>query len=498
MRRTYADLGDERRRFGNPYRVEGERSFLAWLAAPHTPGSPLSNLALTLYRARPDVVHAYPDVKGTHQEAFLEWMVDHSREDFGLGENLFEPIRAALRALRAGQALAPSEEAAPARPASESLSISGGPGGGPPFGINLVGYFDTESGVGEIARSVARMVEASGIPHVLVNLEQPWLRRGDRTFTSFSTAAPYAVNVVLVNADQTPAVFDRLGLRRAPGTYNVGYWFWELSRFPARFSPAFEWVDEVWVASDFCLDAISRETRRPVVKIRPAFEPVAPGRKRRRQFALSESEFVFLYVFDAASVLKRKNPAGAIRAFRRAFRPEANARLLLKTTGAPPKTLAALERLSGDARVSIWNDYLDRGDLLDLVAASDAYVSPHRSEGFGLTLLEALLMGKPAVATNYGGVREFIDLPNVRSIKCREVFLAQDAGPYPAGSAWAEPDVEDAAAMMREVLEAGTGPSAAARATVAEIRRRFGLPSTTAALVQRLGLIRSWIERGPS
>ena len=230
------------------------------------------------------------------------------------------------------------------------------------------------------------------------------------------------------------------------------------------------------------------------MKLRPAFEPVAPGKKGRDNFSLSKDEFAFLYVFDAASVLKRKNPAGTIRAFRQAFRPQEDVRLLLKTTGAPPKTLAALERLSGDARVSIWNDYLDRGDLLDLVAVSDAYVSLHRSEGFGLTLLEALLMGKPAVATNYGGVREFIDLPNVRPVKFREVSLIQDAGPYSKGSAWAEPDLGHAAELMRDVFEARLDRPGAARETVAEIRRRFGLPATTSALVQRLGLIRSWVE----
>ena len=35
--------------------------------------------------------------------------------------------------------------------------------------------------------------------------------------------------------------------------------------------------------------------------------------------------------------------------------------------------------------------------------APTAYVSLHRSEGFGLSLAEAMLLGKPVIATGYSG-----------------------------------------------------------------------------------------------
>ena len=47
--------------------------------------------------------------------------------------------------------------------------------------------------------------------------------------------------------------------------------------------------------------------------------------------------------------------------------------------------------------------------LNGLTAACDAYVSLHRSEGLGLPLIEAMYLGKPVIATGYGGVTDFLD-----------------------------------------------------------------------------------------
>ena len=43
---------------------------------------------------------------------------------------------------------------------------------------------------------------------------------------------------------------------------------------------------------------------------------------------------------------------------------------------------------------------------------SDCYVSLHRSEGFGLTIAEAMALGKPAIATAYSGNLEFMTAEN--------------------------------------------------------------------------------------
>jgi glycosyltransferase involved in cell wall biosynthesis len=366
-----------------------------------------------------------------------------------------------------------------------------------PFGVNLFSYLDTESGVGEIGRSLATMLEKAQVPHSLINVEQSWLRREDRTLLHFSDAHPYSVNLLVVNADEAPKVCRRYGLSRAASQYNVGYWFWELSSFPPACANAFAFFDEIWVGSDFCLDAISRAGDVPTVKMPPAIDPQPPGIKARADFGFDADEFLFLFIFDSASIIRRKNPAGLISAFRKAFDESEPVRLLLKTVNATPRQMRALERLSGPARVHVWNDYLNRGELLDLIAASDAYASLHRSEGLGLTPLEALLLDKPVVATDYSGVREFLVGPRAYPVDYRIVPLARDYGPYRRGNVWADPDGKHAAAQLRKVYERRHDPCAGACRARDDLARRYGVEETAARLKARLRLFAEKLSAAP-
>ncbi len=387
----------------------------------------------------------------------------------------------------------------PAPASARSHSSAKTAGAQRPFGVNLFGYFDTESGVGEIARSLAVMLRASEIPHALINVEQDWLRREDRTIRGLSSKGCYSVNLMAVNADQTARLVSQHSLARGNGHFNVGYWFWELSRLPEVGERALSFVDEVWVASDFCREALVRSDV-PAVKIRPAlsFEPAR--RRGREHFGFDDADFVFLFVFDSLSVLKRKNPAGLISAFRRAFGPDEPVRLVLKTTNATERQVSALERLAGRSRVQVWNGYLGRAELLDLIAAADAYASLHRSEGLGLTALEALMLDKPAVLTAYSGVAEFLDAPLAYAVPFREVPLNRDHGPYRKGNVWAEPDLDEAARLMRVVYErfakrSSNGSVGESESPSAELRRRFSLPATVGALAERLRTIERILER---
>ncbi len=543
-RRLYRDLGPERARFGSPFETAHPGSFFEWLTAPGDTG--LAPLERALHGCRADLVAAFPDPGGSDRAAWLRWLHEHLATDFGLGEPYTALVRAELAQARAAAPAAaeapapvpaepaPTEEGpaqtrakrllagllgeeryrslrrelvwplyarlrghAPAAPGPAGPAVVAVAEDGPrPFGVNLLGYLDTESGVGEVARGLADLLRESGLPHALVNVEQSWLRRGDRRLSGFSSERPYAVDLVVVNADQLPAVAARHGLRPSRHRVRVGYWFWELAHFPERLHGAFEHVDEVWVASDFCRQALQAPGRRPVHKVVPALQARPAGRKDRAAFGLGP-EFTFLFVYDAASVVERKNPGAAVTAFRRAFHPGEPVRLVLKTTSLPPRQLAALQRLAGPARLEVRHGYLHHGELLDLVAACDAYVSLHRSEGLGLTLLDALMLGKPVVATPYSGVTEFFVGPGTHPVAFEEKPLARDFGPYPRGARWAEPAVDDAARQLRAVYEQWRDPARRPADVGEQQRRQYGLGATLPGLLQRLDAIRGRLAETP-
>ena len=83
-----------------------------------------------------------------------------------------------------------------------------------------------------------------------------------------------------------------------------------------------------------------------------------------------------------------------------------NARLVVAGDGSQRKRLAAIARAW---RVTDRVDF--RGfvaDVRPVVAEADAALSASRHESFGLSVLEAMAMGKPVVAFAVGGVRELV------------------------------------------------------------------------------------------
>ncbi|MBV8520671.1 MAG: glycosyltransferase, partial [Acetobacteraceae bacterium] len=88
-----------------------------------------------------------------------------------------------------------------------------------------------------------------------------------------------------------------------------------------------------------------------------------------------------------------------------------------------------------------------------LIDAADAYVSLHRSEGLGLTMAEAMLLGKPVIATGYSGNMDFMDESNSLLVDYKLVRLTREIPPYEAYCRWAEPDIDHAARLMRRIYE---------------------------------------------
>ena len=81
----------------------------------------------------------------------------------------------------------------------------------------------------------------------------------------------------------------------------------------------------------------------------------------------------------------------------------------------------------------------------------DAYVSLHRSEGIGLTIAEAISVGVPVVATDYGGNVDFLDARCGYPVPFAMIANDKQHGPYPAGARWAEPSVSAAADALRRM-----------------------------------------------
>jgi glycosyltransferase involved in cell wall biosynthesis len=133
--------------------------------------------------------------------------------------------------------------------------------------------------------------------------------------------------------------------------------------------------------------------------------------------------------------------------------------LVLKTMNTKPNNpewQAFLKECQTDKRIQLITETLDRPEVLGLINACDAYVSLHRAEGFGRTLAEAMLLGKPVVATGYSGNIDFMHPDCSASVTFKLKHLEINDYQWldiedPA--VWADPDAQQAAIKMREVAK---------------------------------------------
>ena len=208
----------------------------------------------------------------------------------------------------------------------------------------------------------------------------------------------------------------------------------------------------------------------------------------RSDFGLS-SGFTFLFTFDFFSITKRKNPLGLIDAYKAAFGPDDGAQLVLKTINGSHRIreLEAIKwALRGRPDIVLKDEYIEADLAGALMNCCDAYVSLHRSEGLGLTLAEAMLLGKPVIATGYGGNMDFMTEENSVLVAWERNAVGSGAGPYDPTADWAEPSLSDAAAKMRYLFEHRDAAAATGRIARRDLESRFSAEVCGAKMRSRL------------
>ena len=341
----------------------------------------------------------------------------------------------------------------------DSAAVSAQHAAGLRAGALLVGYPKAELGMGEHVRLSAQSFMESRIPFGIYNFDHSVVaRQQDDRYSALITDKPeYRANVFHINADQMEVARDVLGNGFFSGRYNIGYWAWELSRFPDTWLPAVDLVDEIWAPSRFIQHSISEKANRPVVWMPLAVKAAPLNRELSVDFGVANDDFVFMFYFDFASFATRKNPEAPIEAFKRAFEnKQDNARLVIKVMGNyvhRPEIDRLKKRVSSDPRIVVIDEVLSHEEMALLVNRCNCFVSLHRSEGFGRGMAEAMVYGKPVIATNYSGNTDFMNEKTGLLVDYSLVPVKKGCYVHWEDQVWAEPDIDHAAWYMRKVFE---------------------------------------------
>lgn len=473
----------ERSHFWNPF-LTGSGSYWEWLHSPSSrtdSNAGLTNAHFILWQsspkireslptfgkeyaewlAHPDHRHLFPDVASIFLESLQEKFVPirHSflRSAF-LRRNTFRWYRACTEYTRAmlpstvfariRDALSLHDVSPPSKRPSERESR--------PFGMTMTAPFTSGNGVGQAARMNVLAADAAGIPIVLRNISGFGRRHVPTDLHHrFIQGRPYDTHLLHMNANQVSEFVRQKGTRCLLEHRSIGYWVWELSRFPKQWSGITRWFDEIWTPSHFSAAAIREHATCPVHVVPHAIRIDNPCMHRRKDFGIRDDRYVFLFMFDCSSVIERKNPFAVLQAFSSAFHEKDGVELVIKFSNADqdPSIRTRLIKAAAGLPVVLIDSFLSLEATHDLLRVCDAYVSLHRSEGFGLSLAEAMYCGKPVIATNYSGNTDFMNPENSIPINYTLVSLAHDEGPYRKGNVWANPDIRQASDAMRRLYE---------------------------------------------
>lgn len=337
------------------------------------------------------------------------------------------------------------------------------------FGVNLIGYAFGQLGIGEDVRMAGLALLKADVPMKILNFSPGTdIGQNDRSMSKYVfDEGDLSFNIFCLTAEETGRYYAEYGPDQFSGRYNIGYWPWELSRWPKDWEMLIELVDEVWVSSQHTYNSIRSVCHKPLYLMPMA---VCLGRVKkfrtrqqaRNYFNLPTSAVLFCFSFDLKSYVNRKNPKACLDAFLEAFPKSVFGRdqvgLVVKVhkptiSNVEWNELKLLSR--NDARIHIIEQTLDRPELLALYKSCDCFISLHRAEGFGRGIAEAILLGLHVICTGYSGNVDFCKYPFSDLVKYKLVPVKKHEYPFSTNQVWANPDIKHASELMMQFYISG-------------------------------------------
>jgi glycosyltransferase involved in cell wall biosynthesis len=326
------------------------------------------------------------------------------------------------------------------------------------FGVNIMGYPQSEMGLGEDARTTLRALQKNAIPVSALSIESkdhhhPKLISEINEF--ISDTQKYKINII--NSPIATAAFEiyrNKSLSQFQEFYNIAYAPWELETWPHELQSCLKIYNEIWAPSRFIEKAFQNNFNIPVHYM-PLAVTINPFEKRSRDyFGLPNDKYIYLSMFDFNSSLNRKNPYDSVRAFKMAFTKNEDVILAIKVMYSKESVEwnNFIQLIDNDPRIIIINKVLSRQDVLALFDVCDSFISLHRSEGFGRCLAEAMLLKKPVIATDYSGNVDFCTIEFSFPVDYQLIKVQPTEYVFVDGQNWAAPILESAVQQMREVF----------------------------------------------
>lgn len=319
--------------------------------------------------------------------------------------------------------------------------------------LSLAGYFSAPTGVGAGARLLLAWLRHIGIDVHAIDLTHhiiPHLALLEHTSQPDPKCGPIIFHV---NPPETINALNYFGADQLNGRLRIGYWVWELEQVPKSWHSAAKYFHEFLSPSGFSTNSLRvfgkpvREVGYPFSKIEVFPETTITPKQK--------DVFTAIVFADSHSSFSRKNPLAAIQSFQNSFTNNENVRLLVKLSHAQEGQNAFEQmRLMArqDLRITLITDTLSIEMLRGLISSGDVMINLHRAEGYGITIIESLLLGVPVIFTDWSSPNEFKHLTGCYPVEFDFCSIHDPQKIYKNGR-WAEPNLNQATDTLQAIYQ---------------------------------------------
>jgi glycosyltransferase involved in cell wall biosynthesis len=288
--------------------------------------------------------------------------------------------------------------------------------------IRIFSYFDFQVGLSDAALNFSQNLTLSkgdlSVEHV--SLPAPAPLRKNKGITVIHSPITENIskarwNFFVLGLDQVHIIDDFMALSSTDRVNFVAYYFWELLDIPSSYLESLSKFSFVIAPSKFIKQINDRGLNTnclilPPTKIQSTNSGIVG---QPNSLELLNLQDYYLLVFDFNSDFDRKNIEDTINVFNQFFKQtESKSILVIKSINSDKNPLA-MNRMStllesSQKIIHISKNY-SRVDMQFLLSKAKCLISLHRSEGFGLNVLEAMSIGIPVISTGFGGTTDFTD-----------------------------------------------------------------------------------------
>ena len=288
-----------------------------------------------------------------------------------------------------------------------------------------------------------------------------------------------------------------------PGKYHIGRVFWETDKLPEDFAGNCRLMNEIWTGSEANVYAIRNAGITCPIHIVPEAIDTSIDTQTIEPYIVENDQFKLGYKFYSIfEWTERKNPRALLTAYFQEFQNNPDVSLTIKTyvdNFTPEKkqqireSIMDIKRELGLATIPklfLFMNLMDRQQVYRFHKTFDCFVSAHRGEGWGIPQMEALLMGKPIISTNYGGIHEYLTrYESALLVKYEMIPLRgnmRNTTWYCEDQNWASIDVPELRSFMRAAYENQDEARKMGARGREVVRERFSVSAVGAIMRTRL------------